>query len=475
LLMPRAAASAISSAASRLMEPAVMPWHRSSSSAAKASVTELFRGQAREVPIFMFVNSKSGGQRGAKLLEVPQPFHMPLGDTATASLRIFDILDGPSGNKPGFVQLKEATKTESIVRMIVAGGDGSILWAIEEAEKHGIDTRSQILLAVIPLGTGNDFARFTGWGGKAPNMSSLTKGTCQGLRDLVYEWTIAKPRLHDVWKVAIQVDEGNGAILQTGKERKKVPIGDKSIERLMHSYFSAGNDARAGMGQEKARTATRWGNLPFREKEYVKDFARSLHHGGDGESAVVFTTDVQHCPGGPQLVGNPQVLLMLNIPNCYGGLCRFWDGAGSLGIDSASSADLLKADLDPSDGNLEVLTYNSVLMEPVIDIATKKLPAHRFNAKRVFSGAPLFLKFHEEVDEHVIVHCQIDGEFFKLQNPKSVRFELHRKIRVLHGGHVWSADEMASYAEDGGRVESTSSSSPSAGDSSSEDMPSPRR
>jgi len=396
--------------------------------------------------MFLFVNTKSGGQRGAKFMRVPTPFEVQVGEHVGVSLQIFDMLEGAPGQKPGFKLLKEAT-SRSVVRMIVAGGDGTILWAIEEAEKHGIDTRQQVLLAVVPLGTGNDFARFSGWGGHAPNMRAVTKGSCLGLVELVRAWAAAKPHAHDIWKVSVEVEDGSrGSIMQTGKERKKEAIPEKKLVKLMHSYFSAGNDARAGMGQEKARTSTRWGNMlnygfqiclkgmPFREKEYVRDFASSLHHGADGSGGVVFSTEEDE-EGVPRLVGNPQVLLVLNIPNCYGGFCRFWERAISMGVEPTCDMNLLKTDLDPADGKLEVLTYGSLLLEPVVSVSTgKNSLMNRFNAKRVFSGAPLHMKFVEDDEDDVDVHVQIDGEFFKLRNPTSVSFELHRKIRVLYGG-----------------------------------------
>lgn len=439
----------------------------------KSAITwPLIQGRAMKTDIFLFVNRSSGGQRGEALMEVPQPFEVALGDGKTASLKVFDMREGASGQKPGFAALKEASRC-GVVRMVVAGGDGTILWAIEEAEKHFIDTRSQVLLAVVPLGTGNDFSRFSGWGGRAPNMRRLFRRNHEGLRRLVQEWATARPQQHDIWQVVLEVDETRGLILQTGKDRKKAELSEKRVTKLMHSYFSAGNDARAGMSQEKKRTSTRWGNmlnygfqiclkgLPFREKEYVRDFVSSLHHGNEASAPVIFNNkDAEHdssewCPA-PQLVGNPEVLIILNIPNCYGGFCRFWDTAGSCGVKPAGDPQLLESKLDPSDGKLEVLTYGSLLLDPVMSAT----PLPGVGAKRVFSGAPLHLEFIEGLDT-VRVHIQIDGEFFKLINPTSATFVLHRKIRVLYGGRDY---EPATEGEEWDE-ESTESDSTDAGPS----------
>merc|ERR1719343_1880511 len=75
------------------------------------------------------------------------------------------------------------------------------------------------------------------------------------------------------------VDPDRGSILKTSADRRKEPIEAKSLEKLMHSYFSAGNDARAGMSQEKARTSTRWGNM----LNYGFQICPSRH--GPGEEA----------------------------------------------------------------------------------------------------------------------------------------------------------------------------------------------
>ena len=49
--------------------------------------------------------------------------------------------------------------------MVVGGGDGTVLWVVEEMLKAGIDF-NKCALGVIPFGTGNDFSRVLGWGGK---------------------------------------------------------------------------------------------------------------------------------------------------------------------------------------------------------------------------------------------------------------------------------------------------------------------
>lgn len=47
---------------------------------------------------------------------------------------------------------------EKLVRLIIGGGDGTIIWAIEEMIKYKIDFM-KCPIGTIPLGTGNDFSR----------------------------------------------------------------------------------------------------------------------------------------------------------------------------------------------------------------------------------------------------------------------------------------------------------------------------
>ena len=47
--------------------------------------------------------------------------------------------------------------------MIICGGDGTVMWVISELTKYNVDTELTPL-GIIPLGTGNDFSQYLGWG-----------------------------------------------------------------------------------------------------------------------------------------------------------------------------------------------------------------------------------------------------------------------------------------------------------------------
>ena len=76
-------------------------------------------------------------------------------------LFIFDLVN-PVNREFGFSTLhNEQTKNAGLIRLIVAGGDGTVMWVVEECMKHRIDT-ARVAIGVIPFGTGNDFSRVLG-------------------------------------------------------------------------------------------------------------------------------------------------------------------------------------------------------------------------------------------------------------------------------------------------------------------------
>jgi diacylglycerol kinase (ATP) len=62
-----------------------------------------------------------------------------------------------------FRLLKKTADAGSKIIGVVCGGDGTIMWVVSEMYKYNIDP-IKIPLAVLPLGTGNDFSQYLGWG-----------------------------------------------------------------------------------------------------------------------------------------------------------------------------------------------------------------------------------------------------------------------------------------------------------------------
>lgn len=49
------------------------------------------------------------------------------------------------------------------VLLVICGGDGTVMWVVTELHTFEID-HSKVPIAMLPLGTGNDFSQILGWG-----------------------------------------------------------------------------------------------------------------------------------------------------------------------------------------------------------------------------------------------------------------------------------------------------------------------
>ncbi|CAK0868312.1 unnamed protein product [Prorocentrum cordatum] len=308
------------------------------------------------------------------------------------------------------------------VKVIVGGGDGTIMWVVQEAERHGIDVFQRLHIGIVPLGTGNDFSRAAGWGGKNPPQSML-ENDCKYLRKLVRSWSRGKPDLHDVWHVKLVVNDEAGKIVKVAS--------DKS-EAIM--------DCKAGFDFEKNRHKSQCGNIlqyAFSGlkvsagfgRDTIRDVVQGMYHGEDTDVATepVFCTDEDELreKGAPRLRRDPHILLVMNIKSYAGGAApRLWQASTlRYGVDPPRDGDLLSQPSHPGDEKLDVLTLR---------YAARVITGSLVGGRRVFSGAPLYFDFHEWSDADNVGFFNIDGEYYKVVNPKSLSVTHGGKLQVLH-------------------------------------------
>ncbi|XP_074039170.1 retinal degeneration A isoform X2 [Leptinotarsa decemlineata] len=172
-------------------------------------------------PVIVFINPKSGGNQGLKLLQKFQWLLNPR--------QVFDLTQG--GPKMGLELFKKVPN----LRILACGGDGTVGWVLSVIDQIGISPAPAV--GVLPLGTGNDLARALGWGGGYTDepISKILSNISHS--DVVYL---------DRWSLEVEKNN-NAASNEGGKEN--LPLN------VMNNYYSLGVDAHIALEFHEAREA----------------------------------------------------------------------------------------------------------------------------------------------------------------------------------------------------------------------------
>lgn len=211
-----------------------------------------------EGPMVVFVNSKSGGRYGPVLKKRLQVL---MGEE-----QVFDL----SEVKPHeFVhyglgcleKLAEsgdlcAKETRDKMRVMVAGGDGTVGWVLGCLGELIVQGRQPVPpVGIIPLGTGNDLSRSFGWGGSFPFAwksaikRSLQKAISCPVRRLD-SWNVvmsmpASAKVEPPYALKLTED----CTLDQGlKIDDDMPEKVKCYDGVFYNYFSMGMDAKVAYG-----------------------------------------------------------------------------------------------------------------------------------------------------------------------------------------------------------------------------------
>lgn len=171
--------------------------------------------------ILVFVNSKSGGQLGKRLIkQLVSVFGEDM---------VVDILHTePIGAKKNLMNLAH----ERNLRLVVCGGDGTVQWVLSDIDALVEDGtyKERPPIAILPLGTGNDLSRQFGWG------HGFSKVLQTDLKSSVLSATVDTL---DRWNVSI-----------ASSSRDSVPVSHKCT---MSNYFGIGLDAKIVHNFESCR------------------------------------------------------------------------------------------------------------------------------------------------------------------------------------------------------------------------------
>lgn len=269
-------------------------------------------------PLLVFINPKSGGNQGTKLIQKFQWLLNPR--------QVFDL--SQAGPKVGLELYRKVPN----LRILACGGDGTIGWIFSALDELGIKPS----VAVLPLGTGNDLARAFGWGGSYTDepLSKILFNVRDGEVVQLDRWDLIVERNYNISGAEIQPDRsstssggGSGDLLEDVKF-ETTGASETLPTNVINNYFSIGVDAHIALEFHEAREAhPEKFNSRLRNKMFYgqaggkdllqrkwKDLCNYITLECDGVDLTQRLKDLK-----------VHSLLFLNIPS-YGGGTRPWSG-----------------------------------------------------------------------------------------------------------------------------------------------------
>uniref|UniRef100_A0A4W5JQM0 Diacylglycerol kinase n=1 Tax=Hucho hucho TaxID=62062 RepID=A0A4W5JQM0_9TELE len=188
-------------------------------------------------PVLVFVNPKSGGNQGTKVLQMFMWILNPR--------QVFDLSQGG---------LRELYRKVPNLRILACGGDGTVGWILSALDELGMTPHPPV--AVLPLGTGNDLARTLNWGGGYTD-EPVSKVLCQ-----VEDGSVVQL---DRWNLQVERSPA-----QPEEGTQKLPLN------VFNNYFSLGFDAHVTLEFHESREANpEKFNSRFRNKMFYAGAAFS--------------------------------------------------------------------------------------------------------------------------------------------------------------------------------------------------------
>lgn len=110
--------------------------------------------------IFFIGNLRSGDNTAANVIASFRSVLNPI--------QIFELSSGPGEALRLISKIRSAQ-----CRILVAGGDGTVGWILNEIFRKNIQPLPEV--SILPIGTGNDLSRVLNWGGLPPTFLNPTE------------------------------------------------------------------------------------------------------------------------------------------------------------------------------------------------------------------------------------------------------------------------------------------------------------
>lgn len=395
-------------------------------------------------PLLVFVNPKSGGRQGSKILRKCQYLLNPR--------QVYNLANG--GPVQGLLMFREVPN----VRIIVCGGDGTVGWVLDALDKNPFVHQPSV--GVIPLGTGNDLARCIRWGGgyEGESVWKILNKIERSTSTLLDRWSIAITNERDeqqqpevepsLTTTADTTTEASGlAPTTTGNstdhldkiERCRSVVSEKIPFDIINNYFSIGVDAAicSKFHQEREKNPQKFNNR-MKNKLWYFEYATSETF---SSSCKNLHEDVQIiCDGVPLNLseGPPlQGITFLNIPSTHGGTNMWGDSkarrrrssAGKKSkkkkdqgatFSSVTDIDLSQATQDIGDKLIEVVGLENCLHMGQVRTGL------RSSGKRLAQCSHLIVKVKKRFP------MQVDGEPWE-QPPGTIEISHKNQVPMLVG------------------------------------------